>query len=177
MNKIKMRQFIFRIVNLIFHYTIYNWNPSWFAVSNQLYNAINNETLNKVNIWELIKSILLNPFSSQVPYLLRTVKGLNWKSMNRFSLTIFKLLVSVQILISTLIYLSTFGLLLWGPVRMLISMGFLNMILQVGFFENIYLYCEKLFSNVINLLYNYFQPAKPNFLGMTKPNVLIEVPN
>jgi len=56
-------------------------------------------------------------------------------------------------------------------------MGFLNMILQVGFFENIYLYCEKLFSNVINLLYNYFQPAKPNFLGMTKPNVLIEVPN
>jgi hypothetical protein len=60
---------------------------------------------------------------------------------------------------------------------MLISMGFLNMILQVGFFENIYLYCEKLFSNVINLLYNYFQPAKPNFLGMTKPNVLIEVPN
>lgn len=172
-----MRQFIFRIVNLIFHYTIYNWNPSWFAVSNQLYNAINNETLNKVNIWELIKSILLNPFSSQVPYLLRTVKGLNWKSMNRFSLTIFKLLVSVQILISTLIYLSTFGLLLWGPVRMLISMGFLNMILQVGFFENIYLYCEKLFSNVINLLYNYFQPAKPNFLGMTKPNVLIEVPN
>jgi hypothetical protein len=56
-------------------------------------------------------------------------------------------------------------------------MGFLNMILQVGFFENIYLYGEKLFSNLINLLYNYFLPNKPNFLGMTKPNVLIDVPN
>jgi hypothetical protein len=56
-------------------------------------------------------------------------------------------------------------------------MGFLNMILQVGFFENIYLYCEKLFSNIINLLYNYFLPNKPNFLGMSKPNVLIDVPN
>lgn len=172
-----MRQFIFRIINLIFHYTIYNWNPSWYQISKQLYNQINNETLSKVNLLELIKSILLNPFSSEVPYLLKGIKGLNWKAMNRFSLTIFKLIVSLQILISTIIYLCTFGLLLWGPIRMLISMGFLNMILQVGFFENIYLYCEKLFSNIINLLYNYFLPNKPNFLGMSKPNVLIEVPN
>jgi hypothetical protein len=172
-----MRQFIFRIINLIFHYTIYNWNPSWYQVSNQLYNKINNETLSKVNLTELIRSIILNPFSSEVPYLLRNIKGLNWKAMNALSLTIFKIIVSIQILISTLIYLGTFGLLLWGPVRMLFSMGFLNMILQVGFFENIYLYGEKLFSNLINLLYNYFLPNKPNFLGMTKPNVLIDVPN
>jgi len=172
-----MRQFIFRIINIIFHYTIYNWNPSWYLISNQLYNQINNETLSKVNLTELIRSIILNPFSSEVPYLLKHIKGLNWKSMNRFSLTIFKIIVSIQILISTLIYLCTFGLLLWGPIRMLISMGFLNMILQVGFFENIYLYCEKLFSNIINLLYNYFLPNKPNFLGMSKPNVLIDVPS
>src|SRR5271163_4360542 len=60
---------------------------------------------------------------------------------------------------------------------MLISMGFLNMILQVGFFENIYLFCEKIFSNIINLLFNYFVPNKPNFLGMSKPNILIDVPS
>jgi uncharacterized membrane protein len=73
----------------------------------------------------------------------------------------FKWLMSSQLLVSSIIYASTVGILVWGPVRLIVSMGLAQILLKIPLVENIYYLMEKWFVSIVNTVHQMFFPGSP----------------
>lgn len=126
--------------------------------------------INNITLLGLLKNLLVNPFGTKPPILLSDLKGVNWKG--GISLTIFKMLFNLQILISLTMYSFTLGLLVWTPLRMFLSLGALSLLWKLPLLETISLFIENYFIKIINSIYNGFFPTR-GWFGRRIENVLV----
>lgn len=126
--------------------------------------------INNITLLGLLKNLLVNPFGTKPPILLSDLKGVNWKG--GISLTIFKMLFNIQILISLLMYSFSLGLLVWTPLRMFLSLGFLSLLWKLPLLETISLFVENYFTKIINSLYNGFFPTRGWFGGRIEKTLI-----
>jgi len=150
-----MKLIIIKIIHSLFKVTIYNWNPAWFNLSKNI--KINQDLINKLRGWNLLKSLLINPFNSDLPFLLKSQPGLNWK-INKINKVGFKVLFLIEMLCGLSLYSFTFGLILWAPIRMMIYLGMFGIFSQLPMIEPILLLIEKVYTYLVNNTYNFFFP-------------------
>jgi len=154
------KSLVFNTIGYLFHYLIYNFIPNWHDASRQLLLIIQSKTFGKNTIWMILKDMINNPFSSSPPSILKSAKAINWKGIKYLGL--FKLLLNIQMLISVLLYLIPLSIILWGPVRLLGSLGLINFLMQIPLFETGYFIWEKVSVNIINWVYSLFFQVHTN---------------